>query len=182
MTPDLKTFLGLAQHITARTTVIPVWKPVLADLLTPSAAYLRLARRARHAFLLESIEGGERVARYTFLGADPHLILRARGEDIEIWERGKTTRRKGKVLDTLRELVARAPLHLDLGRGALGPGERRGREAAPGARFWTTMSACSRTRRWRIACASGCFTSSVRLSLLRLVQTKWEARPCTRSS
>jgi anthranilate synthase component I len=120
MIPDLKTFLGLAQAAAADlkadraanspvTTgaVIPVWKPVLADLLTPSAAYLRLARKAKHAFLLESIEGGERVARYTFLGTDPHLIVRARGEEIELWEHGKVTRRHGKVLDTLREIAAR---------------------------------------------------------------------------
>src|SRR5438094_6233974 len=101
MTPDLKTFLGLAQKPGGQGAVIPIWKPVLADMLTPSAAYLRLARKSKHAFLLESIEGGERVARYTFLGADPHLIVRARGQEIEIWDRGKTTRRAGKVLDTL---------------------------------------------------------------------------------
>src|SRR5436853_4090542 len=102
MTPDLKNFLGLIRHNAGQGTVVPVWKPVLADMLTPSAAYLRLARKAKHAFLLESIEGGEQVARHTFLGADPHLILRARGEEIDIWERGKTLQRRGKVLDTLR--------------------------------------------------------------------------------
>ncbi len=104
MTPDLDTFLALAQ---SPGTIIPVWKPMLADLLTPSAAYLRLARKATHAFLLESIEGGEQVARYTFLGADPHLILRASGEEIEIREGRKVTKRRGKVLDTLREIAAR---------------------------------------------------------------------------
>ncbi len=103
ITPDLGTFLQLAE----RGNVIPVWKPVLADMLTPVSAYLRLARRARYAFLLESVEGGEQVARYTFLGADPHLILRARGEQVEIWERGRTSRRRGKVLDILREITAR---------------------------------------------------------------------------
>ncbi len=121
MIPDLKTFLGLAQAAveskalardgaaveSATHTVIPVWKPILADLLTPSAAYLRLARKAKHAFLLESIEGGERVARYTFLGTDPHLIVRARGADIEVWDRGIITHRQGKLLDTMREIAAR---------------------------------------------------------------------------
>jgi anthranilate synthase component 1 len=112
LTPDLKTFLSLASQA-APGTVIPVWKPVLADMLTPSAAYLRLSRRARHAFLLESIEGGEQVARYTFLGADPHLIVRATGEEIEIWEGGKTTHRHGKVLETVREIAARyKPVHI----------------------------------------------------------------------
>src|SRR5208282_1263476 len=116
MIPDLKTFLGLAQPSAGESTthgVVPVWKPILADLLTPSGAYLRLARKAKHAFLLESIEGGERVARYTFLGTDPHLIVRARGEEIEVWNRGKVTHRHGKVLDTLREIAARfQPVHV----------------------------------------------------------------------
>src|SRR5579871_4333795 len=137
MTPDLKNFLGLAAASAEGTSqnqrkalggrrpaprvgsaVIPVWKPVLADMLTPSAAYLRLARRAKHAFLLESIEGGERVARYTFLRADPHLIVRARGEAIEIWDRGTVTHRHGKVLDTLREIAARyKPVHVPITGG-----------------------------------------------------------------
>jgi anthranilate synthase component 1 len=118
MTPDLKNFLGLAKQPgaisgTSSGRVIPVWKPVLADMLTPSGAYLRLARKSKHAFLLESIEGGEQVARYTFLGADPHLILRARADEIEIWEGGKTTHRRGKVLDALREIAARfAPIRV----------------------------------------------------------------------
>src|SRR6185436_4011800 len=56
------------------------------------------------------------------------------------------------------------------------------RAAAPGARFWTTTSAFSSTRRSSTSAAAGCFTSSVRLSLERLVQTKWEARPRTRES
>ncbi len=49
-------------------TVIPVFKTVLADLLTPVSAYLRIERGASRAFLLESIEGGEKIARYSFLG------------------------------------------------------------------------------------------------------------------
>ena len=75
VTPDLKTFLECAQ----RGNVIPVYKPVLADMLTPVSAYLRLSRGCRYSFLLESVEGGERVGRYTFLGTDPYLVLRARG-------------------------------------------------------------------------------------------------------
>ena len=59
-------------------TVIPVSKQVLADLLTPVAAYLKIERISPYSFLLESVEGGEKVARYSFLGFDPHTILRAR--------------------------------------------------------------------------------------------------------
>lgn len=58
--------------------VIPVFKSVIADFLTPVSAFLRLESGQKHAFLLESVEGGETVARYSFLGCDPFLILRCR--------------------------------------------------------------------------------------------------------
>src|SRR4051794_21094565 len=56
--------------------VIPVYKSVIADFLTPVSAFLKLEKERTHAFLLESIEGGERIARYSFLGGDPFLIKR----------------------------------------------------------------------------------------------------------
>ncbi len=68
-------FVELAQH----GTFVPVCKEVLADLLTPVSAFLKIAEHADSAFLLESVEGGERLARYSFLGKDPFLTLRARG-------------------------------------------------------------------------------------------------------
>src|SRR2546425_615769 len=58
--------------------VIPVYKSVIADFLTPVSAFLKLEKDRSHAFLLESIEGGERIARYSFLGGDPFLITRYR--------------------------------------------------------------------------------------------------------
>src|SRR5882672_12236501 len=58
--------------------VIPVYKSVIADFLTPVSAFLKLEKDRSHAFLLESIEGGERIARYSFLGGDPFLIRRYR--------------------------------------------------------------------------------------------------------
>lgn len=64
--------------------VVPVVRAVLADMQTPVGAFLRVAGGARYAFLLESVEGGERVARYSFLGADPELIVRGRGEDTTV--------------------------------------------------------------------------------------------------
>src|SRR5207245_1068024 len=59
-----------------RGNVIPLCRDIAADLLTPVAAFLRIARGARHPFLLESVEGGETVARYSFLGRDPTTVLR----------------------------------------------------------------------------------------------------------
>jgi anthranilate synthase component 1 len=56
--------------------VIPVYKSVIADFLTPVSAFLKLEKDRSRAFLLESIEGGERIARYSFLGGDPFLVKR----------------------------------------------------------------------------------------------------------
>src|SRR5436190_13448955 len=58
--------------------VIPVYKSVIADFLTPVSAFLKLEKDRSHAFLLESVEGGETIARYSFLGSDPFLILHYR--------------------------------------------------------------------------------------------------------
>jgi len=63
--------------------VIPVWRTYLADTLTPVSAFLRIREGARSAFLLESVEGGERVGRWSFLGRDPYLILRGYPEVCE---------------------------------------------------------------------------------------------------
>src|SRR5262245_56262908 len=56
--------------------VIPVYKSVIADFLTPVSVFLKLEKDREYAFLLESVEGGETVARYSFLGCDPFLICR----------------------------------------------------------------------------------------------------------
>ena len=56
--------------------LIPVYDVFSADLLTPVSAYLRIAQAARYSFLLESVEGGEKIARYTFAGAHPEEVFR----------------------------------------------------------------------------------------------------------
>src|SRR5258705_12388827 len=66
------------KQLQSQGNVIPVYKSVIADFLTPVSAFLKLERDRSHAFLLESIEGGERIARYSFLGGDPFLIMRYR--------------------------------------------------------------------------------------------------------
>ena len=55
----------------------PLWREIAADLDTPVSAYLKLAR-GRYGFLLECVEGGERLARYSFVGTDPYMVLRVR--------------------------------------------------------------------------------------------------------
>jgi anthranilate synthase component I len=110
--PDFKQFASLANNA----TLVPVAKTVAADLRTPVSAFLSIAadpKRAPNAFLLESVEGGEKVGRYTFLGVRPYMVLRARGNHITL-EKGRTRQQlEGnpfKVLDHL--LHEHKPAHL----------------------------------------------------------------------
>ena len=66
------------KRLRSQGNVIPVYKSVIADFLTPVSAFLKLEKDRSHAFLLESVEGGETIARYSFLGGDPFLITRYR--------------------------------------------------------------------------------------------------------
>src|SRR5208282_4309614 len=67
------------QRLAKRGNLIPVYDVFSADLLTPVSAYLRVAQGARYSFLLESVEGGEKIARYTFAGAHPEEVFRYAG-------------------------------------------------------------------------------------------------------
>ncbi len=120
ISPAPKEFLRL----TRQGNLVPVWTAVPADLLTPVSAYLKLTgkqtRRGgarNYSFLLESVEGGETIARYTYLGADPFFILRywlpAAGKTpggetgiVEITEKGKTRRMAGDMMSIARERIA----------------------------------------------------------------------------
>jgi hypothetical protein len=85
--PSLSEIEELASH----GSVIPVRKDILGDLLTPAAAFLRVAQGRQRVFLLESVEGGERLARYSFIGWDPFLVIRGTGNSITIEEMGETS-------------------------------------------------------------------------------------------
>ena len=106
-------------------TFVPVCKEVVADLLTPVSAFLKIAEQADYAFLLESVEGGEHVGRYSFLGKDPFLIVRAVEGQTTIEEGGTTVVSDRPFTETLRSLMAkfRAPVVPELPRftgGAVG--------------------------------------------------------------
>src|SRR2546422_9114737 len=64
--------------------IVPVIREVITDADTPVAAFAKIARPP-FAFLLESLVGGERWARYTFLGTEPREAWRYRGQEIERW-------------------------------------------------------------------------------------------------
>ena len=95
-------FVELAQ----RGTFVPVCKEIMADLLTPVSAFLKIAEHSEYAFLLESVEGGEQVARYSFLGKDPFLILRSRDGKAVIERGGEQTVSADGFVQTLRSLMA----------------------------------------------------------------------------
>jgi anthranilate synthase component I len=101
--PTRSEFLALAKTH----TLVPVCRTLTADLETPVSAFLRAAWQERECFLLESVEGGEQLGRYTFIGLSPFKRIVARGRQIEITEGGKTERAKitrfeGDVFDALR--------------------------------------------------------------------------------
>lgn len=84
---SLKEFLSCS----ANSNVIPVYKEINADLDTPVSCFLKLAKDD-YSFLLESVEGREKIARYSFLGTKPCVVISSKGRDIEVNENGKTRR------------------------------------------------------------------------------------------
>jgi anthranilate synthase component 1 len=70
--------------------VVPVVRSVLGDLHTPVGAFMRIAGNSPYAFLLESVEGGERIARYSFLGSQPEMIVRGKGFQTIVERHGET--------------------------------------------------------------------------------------------
>jgi len=70
--PTIEAFRELAK---GPGNLVPVYREVVADLETPVSAYLKIAREP-HSFLLESVEGGERLARFSFMGTEPYKVLR----------------------------------------------------------------------------------------------------------
>jgi anthranilate synthase component 1 len=92
--------------LSRRGTFVPVVKEIIADLQTPVSAFLKIAEHSDYAFLFESVEGGEHVARYSFLGKDPFLVLRARGGRTTIERSGTTTSLDEPFVAVLRRLMA----------------------------------------------------------------------------
>lgn len=112
-------------ELARRGTFVPIFKEIMADLLTPVSAFLKIAQDADYAFLLESVEGGERVARYSFLGKDPFLVLRSRDGRAVVEQRGETRVLDEPFVAALRRLMSeyRAPFVPELPRftgGAVG--------------------------------------------------------------
>src|SRR5437667_9175549 len=84
--PSQEAFLNLA----AQGNLIPVTRRLLADLETPLSAYRKI-RGQGESFLFESVEGGEHLGRYSFVGCNPRAVIRQQGGFVEILENGKLT-------------------------------------------------------------------------------------------
>jgi anthranilate synthase component 1 len=94
------------KELAQRGTFVPVYKEIVADMLTPVSAFLKVAEHSDYAFLLESVEGGEQVARYSFLGKDPFLILRSRSGKTIVDRMGESTESEKPFIASVRELMA----------------------------------------------------------------------------
>jgi anthranilate synthase component 1 len=99
--PDFKEFSRLSRGV----TLVPVAKSISADLLTPVSAFLAIAEGEPDAFLLESVENGEKIGRYTFLGVRPFLRLESRGSEVKIERGRKTERRTADIFQVMKELL-----------------------------------------------------------------------------
>jgi anthranilate synthase component 1 len=95
------------KELSSRGNVIPVYATYLADLLTPVSAFLRLRQISRRAFLLESVEGGEKTARFSFLGCDPFSVIRFANGKIEDRRKGEPHECDGNIFDYIKELFAK---------------------------------------------------------------------------
>src|SRR3989338_7614733 len=96
--PSEKEFLKL----TKKGDLIPVYREISGDLETPVSAYMKIAKAAKYSFLLESVEGEEKIARYSFLAANPELIFQSKDRNAYIFQAkdGEIRKDSLKIIDT----------------------------------------------------------------------------------
>ena len=156
------------RELAQRGTFVPVYKEIVADLLTPVSAFLKIAEHSDYAFLLESVEGGEQVGRYSFLGKDPFLILRSRGGKTIVDRAGQTSESDKPFIAAAARADGGFPLAVRAGaaafhrRGGRLPGLRRrclvraGANCRPPPTSRTKRASCCSTRCWRsTTCGTG---------------------------
>src|ERR1700761_896082 len=101
-TPSPREFLRLSREH----SLVPVYRTVTADLQTPLSAFLRIADHEPEAFLLESVEGGEHVGRYTFIGIQPYKKIVSRGTTITVEEKGEHRTFEGDIFAELKTALS----------------------------------------------------------------------------
>src|SRR6266513_6173849 len=86
--PTLDEFLKLA----TQGNLIPVTRRILADFETPLSAYRKI-RGQGESFLFESVEGGEHIGRYSFVGCNPRAVIKQTGQHVQVLEGGRVVER-----------------------------------------------------------------------------------------
>ena len=109
------------KELSKRGNLVPVYREILADEETPVTALLKIRKRP-YAFLLESVEGGEKWGRYTFLGADPLAVVRVKPEEVQVRSNGNLMQipHGGDPLAVLKELLAGTAVAVAAPLGARG--------------------------------------------------------------
>ncbi|WP_260737040.1 anthranilate synthase component I [Tunturiibacter lichenicola] len=100
--PSAREFLKLSHSH----SLVPVYRTITADLETPVSAFLRIASEEPEAFLLESVEGGKHVGRYTFIGVQPYKKMVSRGKSITVREGRKERTFEGDIFEELKRALS----------------------------------------------------------------------------
>ncbi|MDF2543170.1 MAG: trpE [Herbinix sp.] len=101
ITPSCKEIETLADNY----SMIPICKEIYADVITPITLLRKLAQRSKRYYLLESVEGGEKWGRYSFLGFDPILRITCKNGEVTIEEEEKTVIHSKRPLNIVREMM-----------------------------------------------------------------------------
>lgn len=99
-----------------------VFKRLISDLETPVSAYLKLAAGRSNTFLLESVEGGEKLGRYSIIGAEPDAIWRASGEKAEVLHRGEFEPEGAPPLQSLKKFIDKSRIDMPPGAPPMAAG------------------------------------------------------------
>lgn len=105
-----------------RGNVVAVARTLAGDMIHPVDAFVNIAGDARYAFLFESVEGGQTVANYSFVGAEPYMVVRGRGQQITIERNGVTETRAECLPEFLRRHFTENRLASELDLGPLAGG------------------------------------------------------------
>lgn len=103
ISPDRQSVIDNLQKF----NVVPVYKEILADFETPVSVYYKTAGKG-YSFLLESVEGGEKMGRFSFIGIKPYSVIRAAGRDVVLEKDGQKTRLEGSnPFEAIQEYIKR---------------------------------------------------------------------------